>query len=184
MEEIWKKIDGYENYYVSNLGRVKVVRQQILKPAYNREHLAVALYKKGCKPKRKTIHRLVAQAFLENPQNKSDVDHINGVGTDNRLQNLRWTTHQQNMRNPITFARRIKMYRSNEFSQALKNGKDCMSKPFYSINLKSGQKRLWNNQAKCGRQLQLDSRNINKILNHYKNAKTYKGYTFIFCDQL
>lgn len=52
-----------------------------------------------------SIHRLVAENFIPNPQNKPCIDHINTIKTDNRVDNLRWVTHKENMLNPITYDR-------------------------------------------------------------------------------
>jgi hypothetical protein len=94
--EVWKAIDGYPNYHVSNMGNVKNIKGNILKPiidVYGYE--IVCLYagktKKQCK-----IHRLVAIAFISNPYNKLCVDHKNNNKKHNKVSNLRWVTNQQN----------------------------------------------------------------------------------------
>ena len=94
--EEWKVIDNYENYQVSNLGRVKnVITNQILKPCkYNKHYYAVTL-----NGKKHRIHRLVMSAFVENPKNKPFVDHIDRDPSNNKLINLRWATEIENQQN-------------------------------------------------------------------------------------
>lgn len=115
MKEIWKDIEGYEGIYqVSNLGRVRSVDRyvqhnygglkfqsgKILKPSIqNTGYYYVLLYKNG-KALRKTLHRIIAKAFIPNPENKPQIDHINGIRTDNRIENLRWVTPSENNSNP------------------------------------------------------------------------------------
>ncbi|CAL6063140.1 HNH_endonuclease [Hexamita inflata] len=98
--EEYRDIDDFENYEVSNLGQVRNKQTgRILKPSDNGHgYLQVSLYlnKIG---KRQYIHRLVAQAFLENPNNYNDVDHVDCVKNNNNVQNLRWTTKSDNQKN-------------------------------------------------------------------------------------
>ena len=97
--EIWKKIDGYD-YEVSSKGRVRNIKTgRILKPVINSEsYYFVNLWKNG-KGKSFRIHRLVAIAFLDNPENKKNVDHINNDRLDNNVKNLRFASSQENSRN-------------------------------------------------------------------------------------
>ena len=123
--EIWKDIKGYEGIYqVSNLGRVRSLDRidsnnhplngVILKPYIsNSGYLLVGLYKQQ-KRDRKLLHRLVAETFLPNPENKPEIDHINTIKTDNTVflnedgsidyekTNLRWATRKENINNPLT----------------------------------------------------------------------------------
>lgn len=97
--EIWKDIEGYPNYQVSNMGRVKSLKydeEKILKSSKNsRGYLQVGLCKEG-KIKFFRVHRLVAQAFLPNPNNLSQVNHRNEDKTDNRVENLEWCNRSYN----------------------------------------------------------------------------------------
>jgi len=95
--EIWKQIDGYKNYYVSNFGRVKNIEtEKILKPWITcTGYLHVSLSLDG-KVKKFAIHRLVAIAFVLNLKNRHMVDHIDNERTNNRADNLRWCTNQEN----------------------------------------------------------------------------------------
>ena len=96
--EYWKDIEGFPNYQISNLGNVWSKKtNRILKPyKTNRGYLTVGFWLDG-KKKRLSIHRLVAQAFLTNPQNFPEVNHINGYKTDNNLDNLEWATGRNNI---------------------------------------------------------------------------------------
>ena len=108
--EEWRDVVGYEGYYqVSDQGRVKslerkvpkwdgerTVKERILKPAVKPTgYVEVNLYTGG-KQKALTVHRLVCQAFHENPDNKPEVNHINEDKTDNRACNLEWSTRIEN----------------------------------------------------------------------------------------
>ena len=111
-DEIWKPIKDYEGLYeISNLGRVKSLnysrtgKEQILKPQKRKNgYLGVILCYKNTQ-KQVNIHRLVAEAFIPNPENKPYVDHINTDKLDNRACNLRWVTQKELKVDKRTFNR-------------------------------------------------------------------------------
>lgn len=108
--EIWKDIQGYENSYeVSNLGRVrsksrkrpfgrgfKVYEGKILKQATDKDgYKKISLSKEG-KKKRFMIHRLVANEFIENPNDLPVINHKDGIKDNNNVINLEWVTYSEN----------------------------------------------------------------------------------------
>ena len=114
MAEEWRKIPGYENYEVSNTGRVvnnnfnrKGIRKEMTYKK-SRGYPAVSLFRNG-KGKDITVHRLVAQAFIPNPDNLREVNHIDGNKVNNNVDNLEWCTREENMehakRNGLSYQR-------------------------------------------------------------------------------
>jgi hypothetical protein len=98
--EEWKAIAEYPKYEVSSLGRVRNAKKEYVRiPDINSKGYARLRLVVGGKIIRKFVHRLVAEAFLENPENKEMVDHINGDHKNNCLTNLRWSTRSENMLN-------------------------------------------------------------------------------------
>lgn len=100
-EEVWKDIDGFTiQYQISSLGRVRRVTELgfvFLKPNNCNRYTAIGLFKNG-KQRQYKIHRLVALSFIPNPENKSQVNHINGDKLNNSISNLEWCTSKENIR--------------------------------------------------------------------------------------
>lgn len=106
--EFWAEIEDYEGLYeISDLGRVKSywinkTEGEILRPLKDGGgYLFVVLFKNRVR-KMMTIHRLVGEAFLTNPENKPTIDHFNRIKTDNRACNLRWATMSEQNQNKST----------------------------------------------------------------------------------
>jgi hypothetical protein len=114
--EVWKSVVGLEDYYeVSNLGRVRSFDREYidrldrtlrfkgrdLTPLLRNGYLTVGLKQPGEQVVIKYIHRLVAVAFIDNPENKPCVNHIDGVKTKNNINNLEWCTQKENTAHAI-----------------------------------------------------------------------------------
>jgi hypothetical protein len=114
-KEIWKPVVGYEGVYeVSNKGRIKSVerivdaknhkihkRESIRNLKIHNGYYYITL-SKNSKNETLAVHRIVAMAFLDKPNEKNHIDHINTNRLDNRVENLKWCTRLENARNPIT----------------------------------------------------------------------------------
>lgn len=119
MTEIWKDVVGYEGLYqVSNTGKIKslklnreVFKNRIVKGKGNKDGYVHCLLMKNGKVKQKYLHKLIAEAFIPNSENKPQVDHINCNSLDNRVENLRWCDQKENNNNPITRLRQQKGYK-------------------------------------------------------------------------
>ncbi len=103
MSEIFKDIPWYEWYYkISNLWRIKSYDKyhkniSFLNPSLSDQWYKVIHLYKDWTRKCFKFHRLFAQAFLPNPDNKPEINHINSIRDDNRIENLEWVTHKENM---------------------------------------------------------------------------------------
>ena len=140
MIEEWKDIIGYEGLYqISNKGRVKSLgnkfkrKEKILSLNQNPEgYVNVGLHKNGIN-KKYSVHRLVANAFINNPYNKKQVNHINGIKNDNSINNLEWCTNKENMEHCVKKGLRNRYAKK---IQAIKKELQMISKKCMDNNIK------------------------------------------------
>lgn len=164
MNEIWKDIKGYEGLYqISNLGNVKSLsnnflrKEKILKHGKLKGYLLVQLSKNG-KIKCYRVHRLVAEAFIPNPNNLPQIDHINTDRSDNRVCNLRWCSHKENMNNILTIDKMSKnAHLKNKFG-----AEHPLSKPIIQFSKDGEFIRKWENAVEVKKELGIDNSSISK----------------------
>ena len=187
MEEIWKDIEGYEGIYqVSNLGNVRSLNYKntgetrILKTRINRcGYICVCL---GRKRKDFKVHRLVAIAFIPNPENKPCVDHINAIRTDNRVENLRWVTHEENMNKPLSREHMSEAFKGEKHPMYGRRGKDnpC-SKKIVQLDLQGDLIKIWDSMHEARREGHFNVAHISSCCKG--NRKTHKGFKWKYYDE-
>ena len=170
--EVWKTIKGFENYQVSNLGRVKSLKRYVNHPVTYKQFVKERILKNGItlgysnvtlsKDKKKynfRVHRLVAESFIINTNLKPFVNHINGIKNDNRVENLEWHTISENTKHAYDIG---------------------LHKPYTGLKDKGNNKfyKEWNNLIKKGismrkiaKQYGTNHRTVGNIVNKFNNLK-------------
>lgn len=174
--ESWVEISGTEGcYFVSNFGRVKSLKRKeaITTQKLNQDGYPQAYVVINGKGGYVNVHKLVALAFLERKQSCEELDHIDGNRLNNHVSNLRWVSHIDNMRNPVTKAK----LRQRKGPLLGKFGKDHpSSKPIYAINEKGERvdfEGSWDADRKG-----FKYHSVQQCLHH--PGKSYRGYQWFF----
>lgn len=166
--ETWKQINGYPDYFISNTGKVRNIKTgRELTQTLDKGYLEINLQNNG-KRKKFRVHRLVAQAFLSNPDSLDTVDHVNGIKTDNRAENLQWLSRSENSKR---FHKEQKTEEQRErYILARKKATEVCKIPIVCIE--TG--KIYESTRQAGRELNIEHGNITKVLKgEYKHAKGY-----------
>lgn len=188
MDRIWKNIVGYEGaYQISNYGEIKSLErvlpsdglhvkchrpERMLNPAKDRAgYLRVKFARAGVKSKTFSVHRLVAMYFISNPENKPEVNHKNGIKSDNRAVNLEWATRSENQSH--AYATGLK-----NPSKSTRGGKwNSRSKPVLQI-MPSGEVQEWEGVNHAAKTLKMSASCISAVC---RGAfKQHRGFEWRF----
>ena len=167
MEEIWKDIKGYEGLYkVSNLGHIysNYVNRN-LEGSLDKYGYKVTILTNNGIHRRYLSHRLVAQAFIPNPENKPQVNHIDEDKINNRIDNLEWNTAKENMNHGTRTERQIATQRIIQKSR--------------SVQCSNGN--IYRSTREASRELGVDNSSLNKVLKGKR--KQAGGYTFKYAEE-
>lgn len=170
MTEEWKNIIGYEGLYqVSNLGRVRNSKGQILTGYVNNKGYQMVHLRTKTTDKLYSIHRLVAIHFISNPDDLPQVNHKNEIKTDNRVSNLEWCTHSYNVNYGTRNKRVSKTKRNNTYN----------TKAVRCVELK----KTFPSTREASRKTGIDCSQISAVCNHKKNYKTAGGYHWYYIER-
>lgn len=179
MYEIFMDIKGYEGQYqVSNLGNIRNSKGKILKDRFDKDgYKKVTLCKDGNK-KTYRVHRLVLETFKANPDNKPQINHRNEDKTDNRLNNLEWSTPKENSNYGTRTARSVETKRKNGYYNELaKTNK--LNAPKKVLCITTG--KVYESAHEAARDLNLNNSTITQCCKGKRPQ--HKGYQFKYYDK-
>lgn len=159
--EIWKTviIDGVEHprYQVSNFGRVKCLDwYRTGKPRMCRLSNCKGYLKVAIDSVSKKVHRIVAETFIPNPECKREVDHINTIRSDNRVENLMWATRKENRNNPLS----VKHYSDAHWCRGKFGAEHHRSIAIVQLTLDGQFIKIWNGSYEIQRELGINQGNV------------------------
>ena len=188
MTEEWRDIAGYEGkYMVSNTGKVKSLnysntgKEGILEAHANEKgYLRVMLCKDG-KKKVYRVHRLVAQAFIPNPDNLPQVNHIDENKENNCMDNLEWVTCSENINHGTRNQRVVEKLKGRKLSEeSVKKVAEKLSKPVFSVDKVTGEIKNFPSAIEASRQTGIDKGNITRCCQG--KLKSAKGFYWHYVD--
>lgn len=147
----FKLIKDFPEYCISKEGII-ISHNKILKGTNEKGYIRVGLTKNR-KTYQKYVHRLVAENFIPNSQNKSQVNHVNGIKDDNRIENLEWVSRSENM----THCFKKLGFKGSNYKK--NNG---IKKKIYQYDMQENLIKIWNGLREAARDLSLYETNISK----------------------
>lgn len=178
MDERWKPVKGFRDYYISDKGRLySSLSDSFIRPTPTGDsgHLDVTLWINGRRYHR-YIHRLVAEAFIPNPYNLPMVRHLDNDPTNNEVENLAWGTQFDNMHDCIK-AKRFKYFSEEDREIAMQKRRT----PVTAVDLRTGEEIEYISQQEAARDLCMTQGSINRVLRGL-NAHAC-GYYFYFTNE-
>ena len=179
MKESYLPIEGFPDYLITSHGRVfslKHGKMRELKQRIDRDgYMQVGLRKNG-KFYSKTVHRLVAQAFIPKPDNKPEVNHIDEDKTNNHVSNLEWMSHKENLNHGSRNERASKTNSDGRF----KGSNHPYSRAVIGFKINGCDIKYYKYISECKK----DGFTQSGIVNCCRNrAKSYKGYNWYYADE-
>ena len=165
MTENWKVVNGYPLYEVSDLGRVRRISTgKVLKQSNNIDGYKVVTLYNNKVPKQFRVHRLVAMAFIPNPEDKPVVNHLDEVVYNNEVSNLEWATVKENTNHGNCLEKRAKAF----------------GKPVIGVNIKDGSILKFPSASEAGRN-GFSQAHVSSVCNGKETQ--HKGYMWKYLEE-